>query len=121
MVEIILALGIHTAVTGMFFGILKFKIEKMLTKQEDNRKAEEEERERKAVEREQAREELIMLQIKSSRAAITLSEATAKAVQRIPDARCNGDMTKALEIAAKIQREEKEFLFNKGIHSIYEE
>lgn len=120
--------GIPTAITGLFFGVLKVQIEKMLDRQEDKRKEEEkqrekkeEEREKRALEREKDRERLIMMQLESTRAAVVLSEATAKAVQRIPDAKCNGDMTKALEEASKIQTRTKEFLFEKGLRSLYEE
>ena len=49
-----------------------------------------------------------------------LATATAKAVQRIPDAHCNGDMTKALERASAIKAAEKEFLIDKGIEHIFE-
>ena len=41
--------------------------------------------------------------------AIALAEATAKAVQRIPDAKCNGDMHAALEYAQKVKHEQKDF------------
>lgn len=49
-----------------------------------------------------------------------LAEATAKAVQRIPDAHCNGDMTSALEQSAKYQQEEKDFLINQGIKHVFD-
>ncbi len=47
--------------------------------------------------REKAREKNEVLLIKSTGAAIALGEATAEAMQRIPDAHCNGDMKAALE------------------------
>lgn len=53
-------------------------------------------------------------------AAIALGEATARAVQRIPDAHCNGDMHAALDYAAKVKHEQKDFLTRQGIESIYE-
>lgn len=124
--EIIAMFGIPSAITGVFFGILNSRIQKKLDEQEARRKKEEEKREKKEEEREKReeqrekdREKLILMQLQSARAAVVLSEATARAVQRIPDAKCNGDMTSALERAAKIQRESKEFLFEKGIHSLY--
>ena len=49
-----------------------------------------------------------------------LGEATARAVQRIPDANCNGDMHQALDYVANVQRKQKDFLMELGIHSIYE-
>lgn len=125
---VITMFGIPSAVTGVFFGILNSKIQKKLDKQEQRREEERkrqeekaEERERRAEQREKDRETLIMMQIESTRAAVVLSEATARAVQRIPDAKCNGDMKKALEEAGKIQTKTNQFLYNKGIHSLYED
>ena len=68
-------LGVPTAVTGLFFWLLKRRIDK----REDER-----------AEIERARKELDVALIKGVNAAIALGEATAKAVQRIPDAHCNG-------------------------------
>lgn len=53
-------------------------------------------------------------------AAIALGEATAKAVQRIPDAHCNGDMHAALEYAAKVKHEQKDFLTQQGVESLFD-
>ena len=53
-------------------------------------------------------------------AAIALGEATARAVQRIPDAHCNGDMHAALDYAAKIKHAQKDFLARQGIQAILE-
>ena len=68
-------LGVPTAVTGLFFWLLKRRIDK----REDER-----------AEIERARKELDVALIKGVNAAIALGEATAKAVQRIPAAHCNG-------------------------------
>lgn len=46
-------------------------------------------------------------------ATVTLGMATAKAVGRIPDANCNGDMHKALEEAEQAQKESNDFLNRK--------
>lgn len=56
----------------------------------------------------------------TSHSTNVLAEATARAVQRIPDAHCNGDMTKALEEAAYFQKEEKDFLMDQGIKHIFD-
>ena len=53
-------------------------------------------------------------------AAVALAEATARAVQRIPDAKCNGDMHAALDYAAKVKHDQKEFLAKQGIHALYD-
>lgn len=52
--------------------------------------------------------------------AIALGEATAKAVQRIPDAHCNGDMHAALDYASKVKHAQREVVSRCGIKSIVE-
>lgn len=102
--QFIVALGIPTAITGLFVWWLKKSIDK---------------RESKREERDANTEKFMIMMMQEIRATNVLSTATAKAVQRIPDAHCNGDMTSALETAAKIQKEEKEFLLNQGIKHIF--
>lgn len=101
----IAAMGIPSALTGLLVWWLKKYIDK---------------NEKKREEREQNTERLMLLIMQNSRATNILAEATAKAVQRIPDAHCNGDMKAALELAAKIQKEEKDFLFDQGIKHIFD-
>lgn len=103
--HILILLGIPSAITGLFFWMLKRRIEKQ-------------EKERR--EREKNREELIVSMIQSTNAALAVAEATARAVQRIPDAHCNGDMHAALDYAAKVKHAQKEFLTEKGIQAILE-
>ena len=50
--------------------------------------------------------------------ALSLSEATARAVQRIPDAHCNGDMETALEEEEKVKKEIQLFLAKQGVNNI---
>lgn len=57
----------------------------------------------------------------TNRATNVLAEATARAVQRIPDAKCNGDMTEALAQAEKLQKEERAFILEQGINHIFGE
>ncbi len=57
--------------------------------------------------------------IQATWAAIALAEATARAVQRIPDAKCNGDMHAALDYAAKVKHEQKDYLAEQGIRALY--
>lgn len=102
--DFIIAMGIPTAVTGLLVWWLKRYI--------DNR-------DRQAEEREKNTEKLMLLIMQTGRATNVLAEATAKAVQRIPDAHCNGDMKAALELAARIQQEEKDFLFDQGIQRVF--
>ena len=106
METIIMAAGIPSAITGLLLWWIKKKIDK----QDEERQ-----------ERERNQERLMILIMQTGRATSVLSEATARAVQRIPDAHCNGDMKKALDDAKRIQTEEKDFLINKGIKHIFEE
>ena len=103
---VIMAAGIPSAITGLLVWWIKKKIDK----QDEDR-----------AERERNQERLMILIMQTGRATSILSEATARAVQRIPDAHCNGDMKKALDDAKRIQTEEKDFLINKGIKHIFEE
>ena len=102
--EFLIAMGVPSAVTGFLIWWLKKYIDK---------------NERKREEREQKTERFMLLIMQNSRATNILAEATAKAVQRIPDAHCNGDMTAALVEAARIQKEEKDFLFDQGVEHIF--
>lgn len=112
----ILALGIPSAITGF----LVWNFERKIATREAKREKEQEERHKKEAEREKAREELQIHTIQGVSAAIALGEATAKAVQRIPDAHCNGDMHDALNYAIKIKHEQKDFLTRMGIASVVE-
>lgn len=104
--EIVVATGIPTAVMGFIAWFLKRHI--------DNKDNAREEKEKNT-------EKLMLLIMQNTRATNVLAEATAKAVQRIPDAHCNGDMTAALAEANRIQKEEKDFLMDQGIKYIFEE
>lgn len=102
--EFFIAMGVPSAVTGFLIWWLKKYIDK---------------NERKREEREKKTERFMLLIMQNSRATNILAEATAKAVQRIPDAHCNGDMTAALAEASRIQKEEKDFLFDQGVEHIF--
>ena len=105
-IAFIIAMGIPSAITGIAVWWLK--------KQMDKRDAKNEEKERNT-------EQMILLIAQNSRATYTVAEATAKAVQRIPDAKCNGDMTEALKQAKKMQMEEQQFLIDQGVKRIFGE
>ena len=104
-------MGIPTSITGLLVWWFKRYIDKQ------DRKREEQEKERKA--REENTERLMLLIMQTSRANNILATATAKAVQRIPDAHCNGDMKEALERAATIQKDEQQFLIDQGVKHIF--
>lgn len=97
-------MGIPTAITALCSWMLQRRITK---------------REKAQEEREQAREKNEVLIIKGMGAAIALGEATAQAVQRIPDAHCNGDMHAALEYARKIKHDHKEFMTEQSVQALY--
>jgi len=101
---LITILGIPTAITAFCSWMIQRKITKRDAIQDK---------------REAAREQNEVLLIQNTRAALALAEATAVAVQRIPDAHCNGDMHAALEYARKVKHEQKDFLTEQGIHAIY--
>ena len=102
--ELILAMGIPSAIFGLVIWWFKRYVDK---------------RESKAEEREKNSENLMLLMMKEIRANNILAEATAKAVQRIPDAHCNGDMTSALEHAHRIHKEEEQFVLDQGIKHVF--
>ena len=103
--EIILMFGIPTAITGFGIWLIKRKIEK---------------NEKQQIEKENNLESLILMMLQTTRANTVGITAVAEAIQRIPDAHCNGDMKKALEYMKSIQEKEKDFLMDKGVKHIFE-
>lgn len=101
---LIIAMSVPSAITGFAFWAIERKIEKRDAEQDK---------------KDEARKKNEIIVIKGVTAAIALGEATARAVQRIPDAHCNGDMHSALEYAGKIKHEQKDFLTEQGIEAIY--
>ena len=108
---------IPSGITGFLFWLLEKKIEKR-NKLEDERR---EKLQAKADALEKARQKNELLTIQAVGASIMLGEATARAVQRIPDAHCNGDMVAALSYAAKIKHDQRDFLYTAGVTGIYGE
>ena len=99
----IAAMGIPSAIMGLVVWRLKGRIEVA------------------QAERTKAQQDLFLIIVQSTRASIALGEATAKAVQRIPDAHCNGDMHSALEYATSIKHKQKEFLDKQGISALLDD
>lgn len=121
--EIIIAASIPSALTGFFFWCIEHRIQKREKKREDEEqriKDEEKDRQKEQEKREKLRERQELLLVQGVGAAIALGEATAKAVQRIPDAHCNGDMHAALDYAAKVKHAQKDFLTQQGIEALYD-
>lgn len=117
--ELCMAAGVPSAIFGVFIWYFKRYIEKRDKVREAEVRKREEKREAEIEEREKNTERLMMLIMQDCHATYILSEATAKAVQRIPDAKCNGDMTSALDKAESIQKKETEFLTDLGIKHIF--
>lgn len=111
------AFGVPTAITGLCVWFLKRSIDSRDKKREKDQA----ERDKRAEEREKNTEKLMLYIMQTSRATNVLAEATARAVQRIPDAKCNGDMTEALRRAEEIQKEEQQFLIDQGVKHIFGE
>lgn len=104
-IAFIAAMGIPSAIMG----VIVRRMEKRIDKRDEAREA-----------KDKAQEQLLLLIVQSNGAAIALGEATARAVQRIPDAHCNGDMRDALAYATKVKHEQKDFLAKQGIHALAE-
>ena len=113
---IIIAASIPSALAGFCFWLIEQRLQKRAKKRED----EEKERRKEEERREKLREQQELLLVQGVGAAIALGEATAKAVQRIPDAHCNGDMHAALDYAAKVKHAQKDFLTRQGIEALYD-
>ncbi len=101
---LIIAMSIPSAITGFAF----WAIEKKLDRREKAQDA-----------KDAARRSNEIIVIESVNAALALSEATARAVQRIPDAQCNGDMHKALDYAQGIKHKHRDFMTEQGINALY--
>lgn len=128
--EIAAICGIPTALTVGVVGFLFWLLERKISKKETERIeqeqaiAREREKQEKKLEsereqREKNRRTFEKSLLSTSNAALALGEATARAVQRIPDAHCNGDMKKALNYAEQIKHEQRDFLAAQGIDNIF--
>ena len=103
--EIVLMFGVPTAITGFGVWLIKRKIERD---------------EKQRIEKENNLQDLVLMMLQTTRANAVGITAVAEAIQRIPDAHCNGDMKKALEYMKTIQQKEKDFLMDKGVKHIFE-
>lgn len=111
---LVIAMSIPSAITGFCFWLLERKIQK----RDDEAKAEREKAKREQEQRDEQRRNYELCQLNMTAASMALAEATAQAVQRIPDAHCNGDMHRALDYAQQIKNEQKDFLRAQAIKSI---
>ena len=103
--NLVISMGIPAAITGVIVWFFKRYLDK---------------RDAERAEQEKNTETLMLMIMNNCRATHILAEATARAVQRIPDAHCNGDMTNALTQAEKVYKAEKDFVMDQGIKRIFE-
>lgn len=108
-IELLIAAGIPSTIFSAIIGLIIWYYQRNITKRDKERE-----------EREKNVEKLMLMMINTSRATNVLATATARAVQRIPDAQCNGDMTAALAEADALIKEERKFLADQGIKHIFE-
>ena len=102
MVNLVVVMGIPSAITGFCFWLLQRRLIQ---------------RERLSDERERIRQKNEVLLVRSVGAAIALGEATATALK---NGHANGETEAALTYAKKIKHEQKDFLIEQGILSIYD-
>ena len=100
---VLAAAGIPSAIVGFLIARLNKKMDR---------------RELANEEREQDRIKSQTMTIKLIMAALSLGEATAEAVQRIPDAHCNGDMESALNYAKQMKAEYRDFEHEQTVKAV---
>lgn len=91
---VIIAAGIPSAIIGFLITRLNKRLE-----------TRDEEKEKKELAHLENEIKLIGLTM----ATLSLAEATAEAVQKIPDAHCNGEMHEALQFAKDTKRKYRDF------------
>lgn len=115
--EVLIAFAICIPSATIGFGV-------WLIQRRINKRAAEEDRQRTMRQhevdlRDEKRRENEFMTWQTVNASLALSEATARAVQRIPDAHCNGDMDSALKYVEEIKRKQKNFMAKASIDDIY--
>lgn len=100
---VLVAAGIPSAIIGLLIRHLTKKIDR---------------REKADEEREQIRIKNQTMLIRLTMASLSLGEATAEAVKRIPDTHCNGDMDGALTFAKQIKADYRDFEHEQTAKSI---
>ena len=114
--DLLIAAGVPSAITAFCFWLIERKIQARAEAEKEERLN----RQREQDAKEENREKLQYMTVKALDGALALSEATAKAVQRIPDAKCNGDMHKALDYEQEAKHDLENFLTRQGVNHITE-
>ena len=112
--ELLIAAGIPSAIVAFCFWLLEKRIQERTEVEKNERAC----RQREQDEKEESREKLQYMMLKALDGSLCLSEATAKAVQRIPDAKCNGDMHAALNYELEQKHDLENFLARQGVNHI---
>lgn len=112
--ELMIAAGIPSAITAFCFWLVERRIQVRAEADKEERMK----RQKKLDAKEENREQLQYMTVKALDGALALSEATARAVQRIPDAKCNGDMHKALEYEQEAKHCLENFLTRQGVNHV---
>lgn len=99
--QLVAIMGIPSAITGFCFWMLQ----RHMTKRDEE-----------LDRREKAREKNEVLLVRSVGAAIALGEAAATALK---NGHANGETEAALEYARQVKHEQKDFLTEQGIRSMY--
>ena len=99
--QLVAIMGIPSAITGFCFWMLQRRMTK---------------RDEELDRREKAREKNEVLLVRSVGAAIALGEAAATALK---NGHANGATEAALEYARQVKHEQKDFLTEQGIRSMY--
>lgn len=99
--QLVALMGIPSAITGFCFWMLQRRMTK---------------RDEEIDRREKAREKNEVLLVRSVGAAIALGEAAATALK---NGHANGETEAALEYARQVKHEQKDFLTEQGIRSMY--
>lgn len=97
-------------VSILLTGLVSFLVAQLNRKIEKSDKAKEE--------KDKAREDHEILLLHVSMASLSLGEATAEAIQRNPDNRCNGEMRDALDFARSAKHEYRKFQEKQTVHSL---
>ena len=115
--ELLIAAGVPSALTAFCFWMIERRMQKRAEEENEDRNR----RQKDLDEKEKRREELQYITLEALDGCLSLSEATAKAVQRIPDAKCNGDMHSALSYELEKKHDLENFLRRQGVDRVVEE
>lgn len=103
--QILMALGVPSAIIG---GVIALGFRRLEKKQDKEREEQEK--------REQARREYEVFQVKTMTAVMALSKANAIALK---NGKCNGETSAALAYLDEVKHEQRDFLSKQGIDHLF--